>query len=280
MNAPYLTTERLKALDAQLSARDYAVMRRVSELRFVSGAQLGRMHFAGVPKRTTREALLRLKRLDVLERLPRAVGGVRAGSSGYVYRLGSAGQRLAAKHGWQPEGRNWRAHVPGLLFVAHALQIAELHALLVEAGRDGRIELLELQAEPACWRNYGGPFGTRVLKPDSYVRLGQGDYELSYAVEVDMGSEGSRALLAKLRQYAEYEASGVEQAERGVFPKVLWLAPDARRVSAIKGCVERLPQDTRELFQVALFADALGVITDTSIDTETVTSAPNVASGT
>jgi Replication-relaxation len=261
MSAPYLTAARLTELDAQLSQRDQAILCRVSSLRFVSGAQLGRMHFDGVPARTTREALRRLARLDVLERLERAVGGVRAGSSGYVYRLGSAGQNLAASHGWQPADRNWRGHVPGTLFVAHALQVAELHTRLVETERTGRFEVIELQAEPACWRRYGGPLGPRVLKPDSFVLLGAGDFEDSYFIEVDMGTEGSRALLAKLRQYAEYETSGVERAERGVFPLCLWLTPDARRAEVIEGCIERLPQVSRELFEVAEFNRAINVMT-------------------
>jgi hypothetical protein len=255
MSPPYLTAARLAELDAQLNGRDRAVLRRVSELRFVSGAQLMRLHFADVPARTAREALLRLNRLDVLERLPRVVGGVRAGSAGYVYRFGAGGQRLAARHGWLPAGRKNRTHVPGTLFVAHALKIAELHTRLVEADRQGRIELLELAGEAASRRSYGGPLGPRTLKPDSYVRLGAGDYEFVYFIEVDLGSEGSRALSAKLRQYVEYEASGIEQAARGVFPLSVWLTPDNGRAEVIENCIGRLPHPAGELFRVAPFGE-------------------------
>jgi Replication-relaxation len=260
MSVPYMTAERLRALDAQLSDRDRAVLRRVAELRFVSGGQLGRMDFPDVPRRTVREALLRLKRLDVLERLPRSVGGVRAGSPAYVYRLSSAGQRLAALHGWLPSASRWRAHVPGTLFVAHALKAAELHALLVEADRAGRIELIELAGEAASRRRYGGPLGPRVLKPDSFARVGSGEYELVFFIEIDMGTEGSRALTTKLRQYADYEASGQEQAERGVFPLTLWLAPDAERVGVIADCIRLLPRPARSLFRVAPFTEVEAVI--------------------
>jgi hypothetical protein len=255
MSAPYLTTTRLKELDARLGDRDQAILRRVSVLRFVSGAQLLRLHFANVPARTAREALLRLARLNVLERLPRPVGGVRAGSSGYVYRLDAAGQRLAVLHGWQPQGHKSRVHVPGTMFVAHALKIAELHTLLVEADRAGRIELIELAGEAASRRSYGGPLGPRVLKPDSYVRLGSGDYEFVYFIEVDMGTEGSRALSAKLGQYVEYEASGIEQAKRGVFPLTVWLTPDNARAAVIEDCIKRLPRPARELFRAAPFSE-------------------------
>jgi len=223
------------------------------------------MHFADRDPRSARRTLLRLTRLDVLERLPRVVGGVRAGSAGYVYRLGLAGQRLALQRGWIPERRRRRSRVPGTLFLGHALAVAELHTRLVEADRTGRLELLELSAEPACWRSYGGVGAQRpVLKPDSFLRLGAGEYEDSYFIEVDRGSEGSRALDRQLRAYVAHYDSGREQAERGVFPKTLWLVPDAKRVSAIESCVRRLPREKRELFQVALFADAVSVVSNTS----------------
>jgi hypothetical protein len=262
MSAPYLTVARLKELDHQLSDRDRAVVRRVSELRFATGAQLRRLDFDGVPVRTAREALLRLTQLGLLERLPRAVGGVRAGSSGFVYRLGSSGQRLAVGRGWRSAGGQWRALVPGTLFVAHALQVAELHTRLVEADRAGRVELIELAAEAASRRSYGGPLGPRTLKPDSFARLGSGEYEFVYFIEVDRGTEGSRALLAKLRQYVEYEASGQEQAKHGVFPLSLWLTPDAGRAEVIGGCIRRLPRPARELFRVAPFDEAEALMTD------------------
>jgi Replication-relaxation len=261
----YVTAAVARDLDVQLTERDRAVLRSVLELRFVSGDQLARMHFAGHEPRAVRRALLRLTRLDVLERLPRVVGGVRAGSAGYVYRLGLAGQRLGLEHGWIPERRRRRSRVPGTLFLNHALAVSELHTLLTEVGRSGRLELLELSAEPACWRSYGGVGAQRfTLKPDSFLRLGSGDYELVFFIEVDMGSEGSRALDRQLRAYVAYYGSGKEQAERGVFPKTLWLAPDERRVSAIGECVGRLPRESRELFQVARFADAISVVSNTS----------------
>jgi Replication-relaxation len=108
-----------------------------------------------------------------------------------------------------------------------------------------------------------------TLKPDSYVRLGIGDYEDSYFVEIDMGTEGSGAIERKLRDYLAYEASGVEQAKRGVFPKTLWTTPDAERAAVIEDCIGRLPRPAQELFAVARFADALGVVTGTPSATST-----------
>lgn len=285
MTARYLTAAAMKDLRGQLTDHDYAVIKRVSDLRYVSGSQLTRSHFADssdvvVNARASRRALLRLVRLDVLERLTRRVGGARAGSAGFIYRLALAGQRLAVERGWQPEGRRRRPEIPGTLFVDHALQVAELHTLLTEADCSQRVELLELDGEPACWRSYGGTHGQQcTLKPDSYVRLGAGVYEDSYFIEVDMGTEGSRALERQLKLYLDYETNGAEQAARGVFPKCLWLVPDGERADAIERCIERLPHAGQELFAVALFTESVQIMSNTSSTPKDHTST-QVSSGT
>jgi hypothetical protein len=276
MSARRAAPALILALQDRLTGNDLDVLKTVSDLRFVSGDQLTRIHFteaddAAASARAARRALIRLVRLDCLARLPRRVGGVRAGSAGFVYHLGLAGKHLAILRHWQPDRRRRRSHVPGTFFLNHALAVAELHTLLIEGDRSRRFELLELSAEPACWRSYGGigTQGQATLKPDSYVRLGVGEYEDSYFMEVDMGSEGSQTLDRKLKEYVAYEASGSEQERRGVFPRVLWLAPDAERAEAIRQCVNRLPAASRELFAFASQADALDVVSGTSEVTHT-----------
>jgi hypothetical protein len=140
------------------------------------------------------------------------------------------------------------------LFLSHCLAVAELHTLLIEADRSGRLELLTLSGEPACWRSYGRASAQReaTLKPDSYVRLGAGEFEDSYFIEVDRGTEGNRAVERQLKDYVAYQASGREQEKRGVFPKTLWLVPTPERAAVIEDCIARLPRSARELFAVTL----------------------------
>lgn len=264
----YVTARWLRDLEAVLTPRDETVLRRVSDLRFVSGAQLTRLDFwtsddPVANARTARRSLLRLVKLGALARLPRPIGGQRSGSAGFVYHLAAGGQRLAMARGWQPERRRRRSMTPGRLFVRHALAVAELHTVLVEADRSRRFELLELAGEPSCWRSYGEFNGQRdTLKPDSYARLGNGDYEDSYFFEVDRGTEGSRAIERQLDRYVAYYRSGHEQAEREVFPIVLWLAPNAERVTVIQASVNRLRSSDRQLFEVAVQNDVLTAVSD------------------
>jgi hypothetical protein len=133
----------------------------------------------------------------------------------------------------------------------------------MEANRSGRLELLELAAEPACWQSLAGNRGqVATLKPDSFGRFGIGDFEDSYWLEVDMGTEGSGAIDRQLRRYLDYQASGRIQAELGVFPRALWLTPDAERAAVIGECIKRLPSLGREPFMAAPFADLITTLTD------------------
>lgn len=187
-----------------------------------------------------------------------------AGSAGFVYRQGLAGYRLSAMRAEQPDKRQRRSRVPGTLFLRHSLAVAELHVRLIEGERVERFELLELTAEPSCHRLYSGLGGQRgVLKPDSFVRLGLGPYEDSSFIEVDRGTEGSRALDTQLARYLAYAASGQEQAEHSVLPKTLWLANTAERAEVIVDCIERLVPSDQALFAVAQFDQAVDVLTTT-----------------
>jgi Replication-relaxation len=268
MTRRYVSAAALRDLLPQLTARDLAVVHAVCELRFMSGSQLTRMH--GDPglslssrARATRRALARLASLDCLVRLPRRIGGGQSGSDGSVWRLGLAGQRIAIEQGWLSAARTRRSVVPGSLFVAHALAVAELHVALVEADRGGRLELIERSAEPACWRERGGigSFASRQLKPDSFVRFAVSGWEYSVFIEVDRGTEGSRTIAGKLGAYLDYHRLGQEQERFGVFPKVQWLTTTPSRLGLIEAEIGQLPRQARELFGVALASDPVEAVT-------------------
>jgi hypothetical protein len=123
MTRRYLTNDRLRELAGSLSERDLALIREIAALRFLSGTQAARLCFtAQEPSarvRAARRTLLRLTRFGLLDRLPRQLGGARAGSDGYVYQLDAAGQRLSIERGWLPKRRVRRPLIPGHLFLRH-----------------------------------------------------------------------------------------------------------------------------------------------------------------
>jgi hypothetical protein len=246
----------LLALAETMPERERRIVETTAQLRLVAGSQLERLYFSKIGTaasraRAARRVLSALSERRVLTRLERRVGGVRAGSAGTVYALGPIGKRLIAY--WQGEGlkRVRAVHQPGPLFVRHTLAVAEQYVRLVEAERAGHCELLSFEGEPACWRTYTSAHGGPVtLKPDAYARLGVGDFEQRSFLEVDCGSEGRGALTRKCHYYLAYYQSGQEQAEAGVFPRVVWITTSQARVRLLVEVCSSLPAEYWQLFVV------------------------------
>jgi hypothetical protein len=275
-----VSVARLVALADAMPLHERQVVETVARLSLVSGRQLSDLFIyfylsksnisvsSATHVRRVRRVLARLVAQRVLERLERRRGGVGGGSSAWVYALGPAGRRLVAY--WAGEGlpRSRSAHEPGATWTAHTLAVSELYVWLRAAERAGRVEVLAFDAEPACWRAYtrlGGAAG--VLKPDAFVRLGIGDYEDSILVEVDLGTEHRGQLTRQHHAYNEYFRAGVEQAKTGVFPGVLWLVPDERRVALLTDIQRGLPARARRLFTVTTSDRALAVLCGPATDT-------------
>jgi hypothetical protein len=154
-----------------------------------------------------------------------------------------------------------RLGAPGGRFTAHTLAITELVVRLHAAHKRGDLDLIEVEGEPACSRGYLGPMGARlILKPDLFVRVGVGAYEDRWMVEVDLATEAGGTIRAKTERCVAYYRSGTEQAEHGVFPRVLWAAPDARRMRQLEEALGRLHAEARKLFTVCELGDVAALL--------------------
>jgi hypothetical protein len=261
-----LSAARLVELAGELSERDRAMTETVARLRLVSGKQLEVLFFAEVARpssraRLTRRACARLAERGALGRLERRVGGVRAGAAGHVYYAAPAGLRLVAY--WQGEGlRRPRArYEPTTAFVRHAIGVSDCYVQLVTADREGLVELLAFETEPA--RVFIGPGGTRsVLRPDAFVRLGlgvDGATELHAFLELDLGSEGRQVLARKCRAYVAAWRSGIAP----VFPKILWITTTECRAEVLREVCASMPAEAWKLFTVCTPERLLDVLTGT-----------------
>lgn len=261
----YLTPERLHLISRSLSPLDWQLLSFVHDSRLASGAQLIRAfwHSQDATSNAARRGRRTLKRLTdqrLLATLPRQVTGMR-GQAGLVYHAGRAGVRLLAARGITGP----RVEMPGTLHMAHTLATTELALLLIEANAACTLELIATpQQEPACWRSYTALFASeRTLKPDLFVRIAagpDGGQEDRWFVEVDLGSESARTITRKANLYGEHYRSGNEQSEHGVYPRVLWLAPDPTRAEQIERVLARQPTDTSRLYNVACFTDAVAFL--------------------
>ena len=261
-----VTEARVQRLAAQLGDSDRALVETLDRVRVATARQLARLHAPdGTPAsglRQTQTRLSRLTRLRIVARLERQIGGVRAGSAGFVYALDVAGQRLASACGPAGGVRLRRPWTPGAAFLAHSLAVSDLYVRLRESERTAQLdELLAFDGEPLCWRSFAGIGGGRVwLKPDAFVRIALGDFEDSYFVEVDRGTQSGPTIARKLRTYRRYFDTGREQERNGVFPRVVFVAPDLTRKAALVDFAAEQPPDSWPLFRIVHdgeFPDAL-----------------------
>jgi hypothetical protein len=243
-----VSAARLDRLAAALSARDWAVLDSLAAWRLMTTDQLRRLHFmslgtAGSSGRTVRAALRRLAvEVGAVRHLVRRIGGVRAGSSGYVWHLTGVGRRLLGTPAAPVIMRRLRLAAvavsePSPRTLDHTVAVSEVAVRLDEARRAERLELLRLEAEPDCWREHLGSVGQRLrVKPDLFTitAVPGGEFQDLWFVEVDRATETLATIRRKADAYAAYHRSGVEQARSGVFPRVLWATPDMARAKAIR----------------------------------------------
>ncbi|MDX6608573.1 MAG: hypothetical protein QOF85_498 [Solirubrobacterales bacterium] len=255
-----VTPQRLAHLEETLTPRDRAIIGMLDRLRVATTEQLRRVCFAdlteGSAARQAPALLASLVERQVVVKLARQVGGVRAGSRAAVWSLDVAGQRLASVCG-PAGGRALRQPwTPSLSFLAHRLAVSECFAALSERAQAGDADLLDFDAEPLAWRRYASPFGgTRTLKPDAFVRLGVGRIERGAFVEIDRDTESRPTLAKKLRAYRHYWETGREQERRGYFPRVVFAVPSEERKAVLIDLFDAEPEDTRPLWHVVLAAD-------------------------
>jgi hypothetical protein len=247
-----ISATRLDHISSQLADSDWQALNFISECRLASGKQLVRRFWPSdshdaPAARAGRRALKRLADWRVLDPLPiRTVGGLHGGSDTLVYGVGVAGVKLLARRGLVQK----RLGTPGERYVKHTLACTEVVVALREADRDGLLELIETQSEPACWRGFIGAGMSRVvLKPDLFARIGAGRIsEDRWLIEVDLATEASTTIRTKAERHLAFYRSGSEQ----VHPRVLWAVPDLRRAEQITSVLRQLPAPAERLFAVCL----------------------------
>ncbi len=255
----------LVRLRDRLSERDVAILQTLANHRLMTTRQLQRLHFVdghatvSSATRATIRVLGRLLTLNLIDRLERRIGGVRRGSAGYVWQLGSVGERLTRLGS---EGSQRRRFVePGRHFTAHTLAVSELVVRLNEGARAGTFELLSLENEPTCWRTFLGRYGqTETLKPDLFVVTASGEFEDHRFVEIDLATEHPPTVVRKCQAYRRYADTGAHQAQHGLFPAVVWVVPDTARLGAISSALRAAGDLPDELFEVVLLDDLVAAV--------------------
>jgi hypothetical protein len=270
-----VTAAKLAQIERRLSNDDRLIIAVLDRLRVATTEQLHRLLVVHEPTtlRRTQAKLRKLRDLRVIARLERSVGGVRSGSSGQVNALDVAGQRLASGCGPAGGRRIRRPWTPaGLPFISHHLRVSEVYVRLREAEADPlafldfnrELALLDYDAEPVAWRYFSGLGGARtILKPDAFLRVGIGEFEDVYFLELDQDTQSLPAIARKLTVYKRFYATGREQARRGgTFPQVLFLVPSEERRAALADLIARQSEEIRRFTAVARMDDVPGLFSE------------------
>jgi Replication-relaxation len=233
MSAGRVSFARVRALAKQLSDRDILIVRELHRVKLLTGRQLEQLvfvdHSTNSRGNVRRRVLRRLTGLGIVATLERRIGGVRAGSNGLVYCLGRFGLRLVEHLNGSTPSRTRPPYTPGLTFLSHTLAISEAYVSLVALARTCNFRLRRFDTEPLCWQSDGlGGW----LRPDAFLLVENDQYEASWWLEVDQGTEHLARIRTKLRSYERFARNGTIGPD-GLLPRVLFGAPNETRATEI-----------------------------------------------
>jgi hypothetical protein len=262
---------QLDQLAERLTARDWAILTDLRAFRLLDGGQIRRLHFrnhASLPAaaRATNPALSRLTKHHLVRPLERRIGGIRAGSTAYIWCLTPAGHRLLAARDGTGQARPVLQHEPSPRMTSHVLAASEIGVRLRERAADNQIELLSLETEPDCWRDYLDPAGARrLLKPDLFTTTAAAgsSYEQLWFVEVDLATESAATIAGKIAVYDRYHASGQATARHGVMPLVAWIVPHQGRAEVVEKAA-RQKAGQPGIHQVMALDEFIATVTETT----------------
>lgn len=258
-----LSHAQLLRLADKLSPRRWMLLRAVDELRLVSGGQLRRRFYVDGTSdgRQARKDLAALQAARILHRLERRIGGIQAGSSGFVYGLDGVGRRLLELERGEGAIRSDSRYEPSVGFVDHALAVSEiwvgLHEHLHGPLTGERDADLDFRVERSAWRDYVDGYGAAaLLKPDAELRLRRAGFEDHWWLEIDRATERRSTIRRKLDAYVTYYRTGLEQQRSGIFPLTAWLTVSEARARVLSEVIGELPKGEQRLFRVGLLSAA------------------------
>lgn len=254
-----ISMKKLNEYSRTLSTRDKAILHSIQICKFLKTDQTGRLHFGGASTptsalRAATRTMARLQGLGLVQPLGRRIGGVRAGSTSYVWTLREAGAELLRlgkeSVGIKPKTRK-RVYEPTYIFLKHTLAVAELYTYLQTNTR-----LIKAEFEPSCWRGYTSMFGVNVtIKPDLYAVTACDGYEDHWFFEVDLNTEAPSRIMRKCESYGRYYLTGAEQKKNGIFPRVAWIVPNEKRKQTLRRHIAENLSEYADLFVITTFAD-------------------------
>ncbi|MBP1045638.1 replication-relaxation family protein [Enterococcus sp. BWM-S5] len=252
-----ISKPELRRLSALLDSREIEILQTINNVKFITANQLQRIFFTKNENQATNlracnRQVNKLKKYGLIASLEQRIGGKRAGSGSTIWTISSAGfQLLRLDEIKSMKGTRKKLYEPNILFLEHTLAISEAFARLKELDQQKKIELLEVQHEPRCWRTFSLKNTPTFLKPDLFARFAQTDeYEEFYFLELDQATEAPSRVVKKCKFYISYYNSGIEQRSNGVFPYVVWITVNEKRREQLTRYIHEYLPKAEMLFRV------------------------------
>lgn len=234
-----VSRKKLEDLEPILSDRDKNILRSIQAHRYLTTLQIQRLHFIDASSqssalRATSRSTEKLKELQLIDSLPRRIGGVYPGSGSSVWHLDPAGEHFLRLIDNTKARAHKKSFSPSAYFLAHTLAVSECFVRLTEMGRNIGIKLIEAQSEPYCWRPFSCAGKIKALKPDLFAITQCDQYEDRWFFEIDLATVSPIKVIEKCHRYHQYFRSGLDQKQYGVFPLVVWIVPNTARKNSIE----------------------------------------------
>ncbi len=266
-----LTLRQLQIIEYQLTDRDREILKLLRDTKSMFTYQIRRVCFSDsvnekAAARAANRNLRKLKDLGLIDALvDRRIGGVRAGSSSYIWYLTEQGNKLLdmdKESSDEKKPKRNRFYEPADSTLGHRMAIVECFVQLVEITRKRKsFKLKEVFFEPSNWQYFTYKDKPEILKPDLTISLSHHGYEYRFFIEMDLGTESIDTVISKCIRYHKYMKSGVEQDKHGVFPYVLWIVKDEKRQNKLETAIKTHLKKHPNIFIVIPAVELESIIT-------------------
>ncbi len=233
------------------------ILETINQVKFITANQLQRLFFTSNENqasnlRTCNRTLNKLKtKYGLVDNLEQRIGGVRAGSGSTVWTISGAGYQLLKLDDITLTATRKRMFEPNILFLEHALAIAETYTRLKEMSYQGKLSDLQVTFEPNNWRTFMKNKVPTFLKPDLFARFALNDETEDFVFyELDQATQCPKRCIRKCLTYLTYYKSGIEQRVNGVLPWVVWITPNKKRRDQLTHHINENVPNAEMIFRV------------------------------
>ena len=266
--------KELRIIEYSLTSRDRMILELLKKTRSLFTYHIRRVCFTDSANKhaATRSANRNLKKLrdlgliDVLTN--RRIGGIRSGSSSYIWYLTEQGNRLLDldKKYKDDAPKRTRFSEPADSTLSHQMAVNETYVQLTEIANevDG-FKIKEVLFEPNNWQYFEFNGKKEILKPDLSIVVSHHGFEYRFNIEMDLGSESVDYIINKCARYLKYLKTGIEQKRHEVFPIVLFIVKDEKRRCKLETAIKTRFKKQSNIFLFITAAEFNRIITSRNL---------------